>query len=109
MARVPPAGDKLSFQANHALLNPHFESYKLAQPRHPPTSHPLAAPYRLPALPDHARLSYNEVAARARHNHLAAGQAGELVFVDGDGHLTALTVDPKVRLFLQGLAHVLLS
>lgn len=109
MARVPPAGDKLSFQANHALLNPHFESYKLAQPRHPPTSHPLAAPYRLPALPDHARLSYNEVAARARHNHLAAGQAGELVFVDGDGHLTALTVDPKVRLFLQGLAHVLPS
>ncbi|GAA5926175.1 hypothetical protein JCM3775_005223 [Rhodotorula graminis] len=95
MARVPPAGDKLSFQANHALLNPHFESYKLAQPPHPPTSHPLPAPFRLAALPDHARLSYNEVAARARHNHLAAGQRGDLVFVDGEGQLTALTLDPK--------------
>ncbi|GAA5845154.1 hypothetical protein JCM9279_005455 [Rhodotorula babjevae] len=95
MARVPPAGDRLSFQANHALLNPHFESYKLAQPPHPPTSHPLPAPFRLPALPDHARLSYNEVAARARHNHLAAGHARDLVFVDGEGQLTALTVDPK--------------
>ncbi|GAA6057349.1 hypothetical protein JCM3770_005720 [Rhodotorula araucariae] len=97
MARVPPPGDRLSFQANHALLNPHFEHYKLAPPPHPPVSVPLppSAPFRTAALPDHARLSYQEVAARARHNHLAPGHANELVFVDADGQLTALTIDPN--------------
>ncbi|BGP39452.1 hypothetical protein JCM10449v2_003402 [Rhodotorula kratochvilovae] len=95
MARVPPPGDRLSFQANHALLNPHFESYKLAPPPHPPSSFPLPARFRTPTLPDHARLSYTEVAARARHNHLAAGHAGELVYVDADGQVTALSIHPE--------------
>ncbi|GAA6008305.1 NudC domain-containing protein [Rhodotorula paludigena] len=95
MARAAPRGDRLSFQPAHALLNPHFEHYKLAPPPAPPASFPLPTPFCPPSVPDHARLSYNEVAARARHNHLAAGHAGELVFVDRDGAVTALHLDPK--------------
>ncbi|GJN89422.1 hypothetical protein Rhopal_002402-T1 [Rhodotorula paludigena] len=98
MARAAPRGDRLSFQPAHALLNPHFEHYKLAPPPAPPASFPLPAPFCPPSVPDHARLSYNEVAARARHNHLAAGHAGELVFVDRDGATSEPVLHPLLRL-----------
>lgn len=99
MARALPNPDRLSFTPSHPLLNPKFESYKLA-----PSSlgdaavstFPLSTPFTFPTLPGHARLSYHEVAARARHNHLAAGEGGELVWVDGEGTVTAVELDRKV-------------
>ncbi|GAA6035880.1 hypothetical protein JCM8097_005754 [Rhodosporidiobolus ruineniae] len=98
MFRTPPSADKLSFTAIHRLLNPKFESYKLSPPSlgdEAVQSIPLKTPFRTPALPEHARLSYNEVSARARHNHLAAGRAGEVLFVDGEGVVTAVELDSK--------------
>ncbi|BGO91047.1 hypothetical protein NBRC10512_001351 [Rhodotorula toruloides] len=96
MARIPPSADTLSFPTTPSLLNPHFESYKLASPPRGDdavTTFPLPRVFKTPALPDHARLSYNEVSDRARFNHLQAGKEGEVLFVDGEGVVTAVQVD----------------
>lgn len=106
MARVPPPEDTLSFPITPSLLNPHFESYKLASPPRGDdavTTLPLPRPFKTPALPDHARLSYNEVSDRARHNHLQAGKEGEVLFVDAEGIVTAVQVDKAVR--RDGMTH----
>ncbi|GAA5875405.1 hypothetical protein JCM8547_004398 [Rhodosporidiobolus lusitaniae] len=96
MART--GADQLSFAPVHSLLNSKFESYKLSPPslgEAAMSTFALSKPFSFPKLPDHARLSYAETAARARHNHLAAGEGGELVWVDGEGEVTALEVDQK--------------
>lgn len=96
---VSPPGDTLSFPTNHKLLNARFESYKLAAlPRGDDAviSTPLPKPFVLPETAAHARLSYQQVADRARHNHLKAGPDGELVYIDGTGFVTAVEVDPAV-------------
>lgn len=106
MARVPPPGDTLSFPTTPSLLYPHFESYKLASPPRGDdavTTFPLPRPFKTPVLPDHARLSYNEVSDRARHNHLHAGKEGEVLFVDAEGVVTAVQLDKAVR--RDGLSH----
>lgn len=84
--------DHLSFNPVRELLNPKFESYKLS-----PTNDRSSAIHTLPGqgvhlrtLPDHARLSYAEVQARVRHNHLSAGLNGEVIYVDGDLHVMAV-------------------
>ncbi|GAA5915814.1 hypothetical protein JCM6882_006108 [Rhodosporidiobolus microsporus] len=97
-----PAADTLSFTPTHTLLNPRFESYKLSAPS-PSLSSDLVSrsfalptPFETPHLPEHARLSYSEVSARARHNHLAAGRKGEVLWVDGkEGEVWAVEVDKK--------------
>lgn len=94
---VPRPGDTLSFPADSSLFNNRFESYKLAPlPRGDDAviSTPLPTPFVLPETPPHARLSYQQVADRARHNHLKAGPDGELLFIDGTGAVTAIEVDP---------------
>ncbi|GAA5829941.1 hypothetical protein JCM11251_007940 [Rhodosporidiobolus azoricus] len=99
-----PVADTLSFAPVHTLLNPRFESYKLSAPS--PSlpddlisqsfALPDGQPFETPKLPDHARLSYNEVGARARHNHLGAGLAGEVVWVDGkEGEVWVVDVDKR--------------
>ncbi|GAA5870986.1 hypothetical protein JCM3774_003496 [Rhodotorula dairenensis] len=93
----PLPGDTLSFPTNHKLLNGRFESYKLAPlPRGDDAviSTPLPKPFVLPETAAHARLSYQQVADRARHNHLKAGPDGELVYIDGTGFITAIELDP---------------
>jgi hypothetical protein len=102
MSRTLPNPDRLSFTPSHSLLNPKFESYKLAAPTlgdEAVSTYPLSKPFTFPTLPDHARLSYHEVAARASFTHLAAGKGGELLYVDGEGAVTAVEVDAKVRCF----------
>ncbi|GAA6007612.1 hypothetical protein JCM10207_006405 [Rhodosporidiobolus poonsookiae] len=93
---TPRMADHLSFTPSHALLNPKFESYKLS-PASPDSAlaYALPQPFSTPALPEHARLSYNEVSARARHNHLAAERGGECVWVDGKGEVWAVEVDKQ--------------
>lgn len=90
---APPPADVLSFTPNRTLLNPKFQSYKLDPPTRPDAVSLVRLPlpgFRLRTFPDHARLSYAEVQARARHNHLAVGQAGELVYFDADLSLIAV-------------------
>ncbi|BGP55025.1 hypothetical protein JCM8202_002198 [Rhodotorula sphaerocarpa] len=93
---APRAGDPLSFPVDHAHLNAKFESYKLAAPPRGDgavVSTALPAPFHLAEVGQHARLSYQQVADRARHNHLKAGIDGELLYVDGEGRVTAVEVD----------------
>lgn len=96
---APRAGDPLSFPVDHARLNAKFESYKLAAPLRVDgavVSTALPAPFHLAEVGQHARLSYQQVADRARHNHLKAGIDGELLYVDGEGRVTAVEVDSGV-------------
>ena len=96
---VPRPGDTLSFPSDSSLSNNRFESYKLAPlPRGDDAliSTPLPTPFVLPETSPHARLSYQQVADRARHNHLKAGPDGEHLFIDGTGAVTAIEVDPTV-------------
>ncbi|BGP15480.1 hypothetical protein JCM10213_005747 [Rhodosporidiobolus nylandii] len=99
---APRQPDVLSFTPQHTLLNPKFEAYKLASPS--PSlpspddvvrSFPLSKAFAYPPLPDHARLSYNEVTDRARHNHLSVGSSGEAVWVDGEGEVYAVTLEAE--------------
>ncbi|BGP24129.1 CS and HSP20-like domain protein [Rhodotorula toruloides] len=108
MARIAPPGDTLSFPTTPSLLNPHFESYKLASPPQGDdavTTFPLSRAFKTPALPDHARMSYNEVSDRARFNHLQPGKEGDVLFVDGEGVVTAVQVD---KVTAQPIFHTLL-
>ncbi|GAA5960952.1 hypothetical protein JCM21900_000073 [Sporobolomyces salmonicolor] len=95
MHRVPPPADTLSFTPVRSLLNPKFESYKLASPSRPDAvvSHPLPTPFGTKPLPEHARLSFHEVQDRAKHNHLSTGRSGELVWVDAEGVVMAVQLD----------------
>ncbi|GAA5991949.1 hypothetical protein JCM10908_002286 [Rhodotorula pacifica] len=93
----PLPADTLSFPTDHKLLNNRFESYKLAPlPRGDDAviSTRLPTPFALSESASHARLSYQQVADRARHNHLSAGADGELLYIDGRGFITAVEVDP---------------
>ncbi|GAA5904787.1 uncharacterized protein JCM6883_003903 [Sporobolomyces salmoneus] len=99
MHRVPPPlGDTLSFPSNRSLLQPKFESYKLALPSSSvsrSTSYPLPTPFETRALDDGVRLSFAEVQSRAKHNHLARGKGGELVWIEKGGKVRAAKVDGK--------------
>lgn len=91
--------DQDPFTPDRTLLNPKFESYKL-QPSAPSATSLYALPspgLHLRPLPDHARLSYAEVQERVRHNHLSAGTAGEVVYVNGELQVVAIELD-EVRL-----------
>ncbi|KAI5478347.1 CS and HSP20-like domain protein [Pseudohyphozyma bogoriensis] len=90
------------FPTNRTLLNPVFESFKLvpSSSSSSSSSSTSTASYALPGpgaklktLPDSARLSYAQVQDRVRFNHLAAGKSGELVFVDADGSVVAITLN----------------
>lgn len=94
--QFPPVADNLSFPCDRALLNPKFESYKLEIP----SDVNVSTIYKLPGsgkklrtLPDHTRLSYAEVQARVRHNHLSSGLNGEVVYIDGELAVIAVTLD----------------
>lgn len=105
MAQSRPAADTLSFNPVRELLNPKFETYHLQVPSDPNTTslHPLPAPgIKLRALPEHARLSFSEVQARVRHNHLSVGMAGECVYVDGDLGVVAITLDEVSGVMFRG-------
>ncbi|GAA5928800.1 hypothetical protein JCM1841_003574 [Sporobolomyces salmonicolor] len=95
MHRVPPPADTLSFTPVRSLLNPKFESYKLASPSRPDAvvSHPLPTPFGTKPLSEHARLSFHEVQDRAKHNHLSTGRSAELVWVDAEGVVMAVQLD----------------
>ncbi|GAA5994028.1 hypothetical protein JCM11641_000576 [Rhodosporidiobolus odoratus] len=92
--------DTLSFTPSHSLLNAKFESYKLSQPSPCLTGDQVVStlslprPFTTPRLPEYARLSYHEVSDRARHNHLAAGQRGEALWVDAQGNVWAIVLNP---------------
>lgn len=94
---IPRPGDSLSFNPLREHLNPKFESYRLRVPTDPRTTtlHTLPAPGIKPRqlLPEHARLSFSEVQNRVRHNHLSVGLASEVVYVDGDLRVMAITLD----------------
>ncbi len=101
--QIPPPADTLSFPTTRELLNPKFESYKLEIPSDPT----VAVAYTLPSsglklrtIPDHARLSFAEVQARVRHNHLSAGMNGEVVYLDGEMGVIAITM-ANVRCFFR--------
>lgn len=94
--QIPPPADTLSFPTVRELLNPKFESYKLEVPSDPSVAvaYPLpGSGLRLRTIPDHARLSFAEVQARVRHNHLSAGMKGEVVYLDGELGVIAITLD----------------
>lgn len=75
-------------------MNPKFVSYKLNVPTTNTTALiALPSPFALRPLPDHARLSFAEVQARVRHNHLSAGFSGELVYVTGELQVIAIELD----------------
>ncbi|GAA5882742.1 hypothetical protein JCM16303_006573 [Sporobolomyces ruberrimus] len=96
MNRVPPpVADTLSFTPERSLLQPKFESYKLALPTSssPTQSYPLPTPFATRPLSDGARLSFAETQARARHNHLGHGERGELIWVERDGKVKAARLD----------------
>ena len=87
--------DRDPFTPDRLLLNPKFESYKLQ-----PASASATSLYALPSpglhlrpLRDHARLSYAEVQGRVRHNHLSAGRAGEVVYINGELEVVAIQLD----------------
>lgn len=101
-------GDALSFPTDHSRLNALFESYKLAAPslgELAVTSSTLSTPFHLAQLGQHSRLSYQQVADRAKHNHLKAGPDGELLYVDGEGQVVAVQVDPEVSRLSRGALH----
>ncbi|GAA6012968.1 hypothetical protein JCM11491_000924 [Sporobolomyces phaffii] len=97
MHRVPPPiADTLSFPADRALLQPKFESYKLSlAARSTSTCTPLPTRFCTAPLGDSVRLSFAEVQARAKHNHLALGTEGDLLWVGTDGNVKAARVDPR--------------
>ena len=90
-------GDALSFNPVREHLNPKFESYRLRVPTDARTTTihalPLAGIKPRQLLPEHARLSFSEVQNRVRHNHLSVGLAGEVVYVDGELRVMAITLD----------------
>lgn len=89
-----PPTDSLTFEPIRALLNPKFETYQLQVPSNPSSLHSLPNDgIRLRTLPDHARLSFAEVQARVRHNHLSAGFGGECVYIDGELRVVAVVLD----------------
>lgn len=99
MNRVPPpVADTLSFTPERSLLQPKFESYKLALPTSSShtQSYPLPTPFATRPLSDGARLSFAETQARARHNHLGHGERGELIWVERDGKVKAARLDRTV-------------
>lgn len=102
--RPADVDELLSFTPVRSLLNPKFVSYRLSSSSSTSaTSSTACACTALPepqaklaTLPDaHAsRLSFAEVQARSRHNHLACDAAGEhAFFVDADGAVTAIQLD----------------
>ena len=99
MHRVPPpVADTLSFPSDRSLLLPKFESYKLSLPTasSPSTSYSLPTPFETKPLGDGVRLGFSEVQSRAKHNHLAVGKAGELVWIEKDGKVKGVKLDTKV-------------
>lgn len=95
IARTPQQADSLSFTTDLSLLNCHFESYKLKEGSDDEqiycTTLPTPGVYPR-TLPDDIRLSHAELDARARHNCLAVGMAGEMLYVDAEGYLVGVDV-----------------
>ncbi|KAM0789072.1 hypothetical protein ACM66B_003135 [Microbotryomycetes sp. NB124-2] len=86
--------DRLSFTAAWDKLNAKFESYKL-RPQHADSSvcrHRLVRPLAITHAPDHVPLSFAETQSRAEHNHLSAGMASHLAYVDRDLRFMAIEV-----------------
>ena len=95
---IRPPADSLTFEPTRALLNPKFETYQLQVPTNSSTLHALPnSGIKLRTLPDHARLSFAEVQARVRHNHLSAGFGGECVYIDGELRVVAVTLNQVCR------------
>jgi hypothetical protein len=99
--------DSLSFTADPNLSNAKFESYKLNGTSDQSTCHSASLPSPGPqwrSPPENTRFSYAELQARAKHNHLAVGDEGELLYIDQSGQVIAVDV---LSVSAQGTAKVI--
>ncbi|CAE6459192.1 unnamed protein product [Rhizoctonia solani] len=92
-----------TFSANHALLNPKFDGYKLKllEQQDCVQSFPLPSPGATQSTVSTRRIiPFTEVSARIKHNHLKIGKAG-IFYVDQNGGVVAIEFDdnsvPKFR------------
>ncbi|CAE6489061.1 unnamed protein product [Rhizoctonia solani] len=91
------------FSANHTLLNPKFDGYKLKilEQQDCVKSFPLPSPGATQSTVSARRIiPFTEVSARIKHNHLKIGQSG-LLYVDQNGGVVVIEFDgdhvPKFR------------
>lgn len=91
MAAFPPP--------TRALLNPKFEGYKLQ----PLDQSELVYQYHLPVPTTQATvsgrsvLSFQEIADRIKHNHLAVAHNRRALYIDARGGVNIITLD-EVRM-----------
>ncbi|KAH7337107.1 hypothetical protein B0J17DRAFT_666278 [Rhizoctonia solani] len=92
-----------TFSANHALLNPKFDGYKLKllEQQDCVQSFPLPSPGATQSTVSTRRIiPFTEASARIKHNHLKIGKSG-LFYVDQNGGVVTIEFDgdsvPKFR------------
>ena len=95
--RPPPQDTLFTFTPDRKLLQPLFNSYKLARteddiPASESTLIPTDARPRTELVSDPTRLSYAEVQARAKHNRLSAGRDGAFYYIDEGLRVIRITV-----------------
>jgi hypothetical protein len=95
--RPPPQDTLFTFTPDRKLLQPLFNSYKLAKteddsPASATTLIPTDARPKTELVTDPSRLSYAEVQARAKHNRLSAGKDGAFYYVDEGLRVIRITV-----------------
>jgi hypothetical protein len=79
-----------------SLLNPKFESYKLALIEQSDAVNQYALPSpgaSQSTISGHNHLSFKEVQSRIRHNHLCVGWGNECMYVDKDGGVVLVVMN----------------
>ncbi len=95
--RPPPQDTLFTFTPDRKLLQPLFNSYKLARaeddsPASETTLIPTDCRPKTEVVTDPSRLSYAEVQARAKHNSLSPGKDGAFYYVDEGLRVVRITL-----------------